>query len=137
MNLSRGMQDVECLDVPPPCRHVVAAVVAPSDTEATVVDDDGSITISSDFDSGPLAAATISGSVVTLRPRTYPFNSQTTAWWNHERGGAPPGTQGPAPPRDGWAPQTPTPSYPCGPARRPRPTHTRGWRVPYARIQSR
>lgn len=49
------------------------------------MDDDHIITISGAFDSGSLDWATIDGSTVTLRPRTYPFNNQTTAWWNHFR----------------------------------------------------
>jgi hypothetical protein len=40
------------------------------------------ISISGDFDSGSMASASVSGDVVTLRPRTYPFNGATTSWWN-------------------------------------------------------
>jgi hypothetical protein len=43
------------------------------------------ISISGDFDSGSMASASVSGDVVTLRPRTYPFNGATTSWWNSFR----------------------------------------------------
>jgi hypothetical protein len=58
-------------------------------TSSTVhaADGDGGqlIVISAAFDSGSMASASVSGDVVTLRPRTYPFNGNTTSWWNSFR----------------------------------------------------